>query len=394
MSDPFGRLTPVVRVAPAKLNLTLAVVGRRPDGYHDLHSVMAPLALADLVSLAADGVRTRPAPRRRRGPRRGPLRGPDNLVLRAVAALRSRLGRIGETLPPLADPAREADPGRGGARWREQRRRGRHRRRIRGVAPGPRFRHPRRGRGGRRLGRAVLLRGGTGPRLRPRRDRPSAQGADRATARRPADRAGRPDLDGGRLRRLRRGRRRGSGSTRLTSQHLAGEFAGASRRRPSTTARASSRPPTTSRRRRPRSRPTSSRSGGALVRVLGRPVGQSGSGPTLWVLYPSPADAEEAAAVIGRAVERRHACRRPAPHRPARSRRRSPHPRPSRARRKALNDPPGRDQRRAPRIRSAPTARRSRSMASCSVPARSGSIRPPASSPRGSRRRPSASCRT
>jgi 4-diphosphocytidyl-2-C-methyl-D-erythritol kinase len=45
-------LHPVVRLAPAKLNLTLAVLGRRPDGYHDLHSVMAPLALADRLSLA------------------------------------------------------------------------------------------------------------------------------------------------------------------------------------------------------------------------------------------------------------------------------------------------------------------------------------------------------
>ena len=44
--------TPVVRLAPAKLNLTLAVLGRRPDGFHALHSVMAPLALADRLSLA------------------------------------------------------------------------------------------------------------------------------------------------------------------------------------------------------------------------------------------------------------------------------------------------------------------------------------------------------
>jgi 4-diphosphocytidyl-2-C-methyl-D-erythritol kinase len=44
--------TPVVRLAPAKLNLTLAVVGRRTDGFHALHSVMVPLALADRLSLA------------------------------------------------------------------------------------------------------------------------------------------------------------------------------------------------------------------------------------------------------------------------------------------------------------------------------------------------------
>ena len=44
--------TPVVRLAPAKLNLTLAVLGTRPDGFHALHSVMVPLALADRLSMA------------------------------------------------------------------------------------------------------------------------------------------------------------------------------------------------------------------------------------------------------------------------------------------------------------------------------------------------------
>ncbi len=39
-------------LAPAKLNLALAVVGRRPDGYHDLRSVFATLDLADDVRLA------------------------------------------------------------------------------------------------------------------------------------------------------------------------------------------------------------------------------------------------------------------------------------------------------------------------------------------------------
>ena len=51
MTDPTHRLSPVIRLAPAKVNLTLAVVGRRPDGYHELHSVFVPLTLADRLSL-------------------------------------------------------------------------------------------------------------------------------------------------------------------------------------------------------------------------------------------------------------------------------------------------------------------------------------------------------
>jgi 4-diphosphocytidyl-2-C-methyl-D-erythritol kinase len=81
-------LTPVVRVAPAKLNLTLAVVGRRRDGFHDLHSVFVPLALADRLSLApAAGARDS---LHASGFDPGP---PDeNLVLRAVAATRTAVG--------------------------------------------------------------------------------------------------------------------------------------------------------------------------------------------------------------------------------------------------------------------------------------------------------------
>jgi 4-diphosphocytidyl-2-C-methyl-D-erythritol kinase len=86
MSD---RLGPVVRLAPAKVNLTLAVTGRRPDGFHELHSVMVPLDLADRLSLAPAG-----------GPEdtlhvSGVATGPtaDNLVMRAIAATRAAVGR-------------------------------------------------------------------------------------------------------------------------------------------------------------------------------------------------------------------------------------------------------------------------------------------------------------
>ncbi|HLT57805.1 MAG: 4-(cytidine 5'-diphospho)-2-C-methyl-D-erythritol kinase [Limnochordales bacterium] len=70
--------------APAKLNLTLAVNGRRPDGYHLIESVMQTIDLTDCVELVptAGGTAVR-------------CEGPDgvptdetNLAARAVEALR------------------------------------------------------------------------------------------------------------------------------------------------------------------------------------------------------------------------------------------------------------------------------------------------------------------
>lgn len=88
MTDPLRRLSPVVRLAPAKLNLTLAVVGRREDGYHTLHSVFVPLTLADRLSLAPI------AGHRDMLHVTGRDAGPpaDNLVLRALATTRSAVG--------------------------------------------------------------------------------------------------------------------------------------------------------------------------------------------------------------------------------------------------------------------------------------------------------------
>ena len=40
----------LVVAAPAKLNLFLEVHGRRPDGYHELRSVMWAIDLADRVA--------------------------------------------------------------------------------------------------------------------------------------------------------------------------------------------------------------------------------------------------------------------------------------------------------------------------------------------------------
>ncbi|MFC4640529.1 4-(cytidine 5'-diphospho)-2-C-methyl-D-erythritol kinase [Deinococcus hohokamensis] len=38
--------------APAKINLGLSVLGRRPDGYHELHSLMVPLTVGDELEIA------------------------------------------------------------------------------------------------------------------------------------------------------------------------------------------------------------------------------------------------------------------------------------------------------------------------------------------------------
>ncbi|MEN8754279.1 MAG: 4-(cytidine 5'-diphospho)-2-C-methyl-D-erythritol kinase [Desulfobacterales bacterium] len=45
--------------APAKINLFLQVTGKRPDGYHELFTLMCPLGLADRIRLDPTGARIR-----------------------------------------------------------------------------------------------------------------------------------------------------------------------------------------------------------------------------------------------------------------------------------------------------------------------------------------------
>ena len=79
--DPAGT---VARLAPAKVNLYLHLCGRRPDGYHLLDSLVVFPAVGDRIAVeAADAMSLDVG-----GPfARGLPTGPDNLVLRAAAAL-------------------------------------------------------------------------------------------------------------------------------------------------------------------------------------------------------------------------------------------------------------------------------------------------------------------
>jgi len=75
---------PLVENAPAKVNLTLRVVKRRADGYHEIESLVAFADFGDRLSFAPGGELTLNV--------RGPAAvqagaGDDNLVLKAVRAL-------------------------------------------------------------------------------------------------------------------------------------------------------------------------------------------------------------------------------------------------------------------------------------------------------------------
>jgi 4-diphosphocytidyl-2-C-methyl-D-erythritol kinase len=43
--------SPIIVEAPAKVNFFLNVTGKRPDGYHELQTVMHQVELKDLITL-------------------------------------------------------------------------------------------------------------------------------------------------------------------------------------------------------------------------------------------------------------------------------------------------------------------------------------------------------
>lgn len=77
--------------APAKINLGLRIVGRRPDGYHELDSLFLPLDLADELELREappeDGVSLELA-----GGAPGVPADPSNLAVRAALAFAEAAG--------------------------------------------------------------------------------------------------------------------------------------------------------------------------------------------------------------------------------------------------------------------------------------------------------------
>jgi 4-diphosphocytidyl-2-C-methyl-D-erythritol kinase len=96
----------LVDSAPAKVNLTLRVLGRRPDGYHDLESLVVFADFGDRLSFVGGGELSLTM----RGPNAAQAgEGADNLVLKAAKALATREPTVGlgafdldKTLPVAA----------------------------------------------------------------------------------------------------------------------------------------------------------------------------------------------------------------------------------------------------------------------------------------------------
>jgi len=307
-TDADRRLAPAVRLAPAKVNLTLAVLGRRPDGFHDLHSVMVPLDLADRLSVSVlppgseDSLHVE-------GFDPGPAA--DNLVARAIAVARRHAraawGR-GEP-PPLAARLDKRIPVAAGLAggssdaaaavdaaveaW--------------GVELGDETRH----RIAAELGSDVPFFLAGGPALvegRGERVTPLAWLRDAPSGAEPA----RPGLlvvtpamgvsTPAAFAAFDAGAAGPGGAARLASMHLADELRAGLRiadllARTSVLAAANDLAPAAA-----VVAPGLVGFKRALLRLLARPVGLTGSGPTHWALYASLDEAEDAADRVRRAV--------------------------------------------------------------------------------------------
>lgn len=95
VNDSFCKTNPILGQAqgvalrpPAKINLSLVVFGPRPDGFHDLHTVMATVDLHDDLNLRR---RSQPGIELQCTGEPCPA-GPDNLVYRAIELLGAHAG--------------------------------------------------------------------------------------------------------------------------------------------------------------------------------------------------------------------------------------------------------------------------------------------------------------
>jgi 4-diphosphocytidyl-2-C-methyl-D-erythritol kinase len=304
MTDAAHR-APVVRLAPAKLNLTLAVVGRRDDGFHDLHSVFVPLALSDRLSVAPLGPGGADVADTLHVSGFDPGGVADNLVLRGIAAARAAVGHGPgrPATPPLAARLEKHIPvaaGLGGGSsdgaaaldaaleaWGASDEVDAAARSRAAAAIGsdvPFF----------LFGRPALVEG-RGERVTPLGGVHGHPGVLLVT---PRIVVRTPDVfavfDGS--------RRGGDGSVRMTSAHLAQELGNGLSAidllaRAGVLAAANDLLPAAI-----LVAPELVGVKRALTRLIGRPIGLSGSGPTLWTLYPSLGEAQAAAAVAEAAV--------------------------------------------------------------------------------------------
>lgn len=90
-------LRTLTRRCPAKLNLSLAVLERRPDGFHSIESLFVPIDLADSLTMRTGGEPGIRLVIRCEGPRAGALArdvpvDATNLVVRAAAAVADEAG--------------------------------------------------------------------------------------------------------------------------------------------------------------------------------------------------------------------------------------------------------------------------------------------------------------
>lgn len=91
----------VLAISPAKLNVQLAILGRRPDGFHEIETVMLKVSIYDQLRAAAraDGQLTLTIRRENTSISPNIPTGPENLVLKAASELQHHAGvRFGADL--------------------------------------------------------------------------------------------------------------------------------------------------------------------------------------------------------------------------------------------------------------------------------------------------------